>query len=57
MRASPGHSPAWRDKDFLNPEEALLESIVSQVVQAEQKEPLCPKFTHDGKDLNEQFRR
>jgi cyclase len=67
----PGHGPAWRDKDFLNLEAELLESIVSQVVQAAQKgivtveeiqrlvnvEPLRMKFTHDDKDLNEKFQR
>jgi cyclase len=67
----PGHDPAWRDKDFLNLEAELLESIVSQVVQAAQKgivtveemqklvnvEPLRVKFTHDDKDLNEKFQR
>jgi cyclase len=67
----PGHGPAWHDKTFLNLEADLLESIVSQVVQAEQKgmvtveemqkavnvEPLRLKFTHDDKDLNEKFQR
>ena len=67
----PGHGPAWRNKDFLNLEAELLESVVSQVVKAEQKgmvtveemqkvvnvEPLRLKFTHDDKDLNEKFQR
>ena len=67
----PGHGPAWHDKDFLNLEANLLESIVSQVVQAAQKgmvtveeiqkvvnvEPLRLNFTHDDKILNEKFQR
>jgi len=67
----PGHGPAWHDKDFLNLEADLLESVVSQVVQATQKgmvtveemqkavnvEPLRLRFTHDDKDLNAKFRR
>jgi len=66
----PGHGPAWHDKNYLNLEAELFESIVSQVVQAEQKglvtvpeiqnavnvELLRLKFTHDDKDLNGQFR-
>ena len=50
----PGHGPAWRDRDFLNLEASLLESVVGQVNQAAQK---GVKFTHDGKDLNEKFHR
>jgi cyclase len=67
----PGHGPAWRDKDFLNLEAELFESVVSQVGQAVQKgmvtvaevqkavnlESFRLKFTHDDKDLNKQFRR
>jgi cyclase len=67
----PGHGPAWHDKDFLNLEAELLESVVSQVGQAVQKgmvtveevqnavnvEPLRVKFTHDDKELNDKFRR
>jgi glyoxylase-like metal-dependent hydrolase (beta-lactamase superfamily II) len=67
----PGHGPAWRDKNFLNLEAELLETIVSQVRQAVQKgmvtveevqkavnvEPLRLKFTHDDNDLNGKFRR
>jgi cyclase len=67
----PGHGPAWHDKDFLNLEADLLESVVSQVVQAVQKgmvtveemqkavnvEPLRVRFTHDDKDLNAKFQR
>lgn len=67
----PGHGPAWRDKDFLNLEAELLESVVSQVRQAVQKgmvtveemqkavhvEPLRAKFTHDDRDLNAKFFR
>ena len=33
----PGHGPAWRDKDFLNLEADLLDSIVSQVREAVQQ--------------------
>jgi cyclase len=67
----PGHGPAWHDKDFLNLEAELLESVVHQVVQAVQKglvtveeiqktvnvEPLRLKFTRDDPDLNAKFRR
>lgn len=67
----PGHGPAWRDKDFLNLEAELFESVVSQVRKAVQKgmvteeevqkaidvESLRIKFTHDDKDLNGKFRR
>jgi glyoxylase-like metal-dependent hydrolase (beta-lactamase superfamily II) len=67
----PGHGPAWHDKSFLNLEAELLETIVSQVVQATQRgivtveelqktvnvEPLRLKFTHDDKDLNAKFKR
>jgi glyoxylase-like metal-dependent hydrolase (beta-lactamase superfamily II) len=67
----PGHGPAWHNKDFLNLEAELLESIISQVRQAVQQgmvtveemqkvvnvEPLRVKFTHDDKALNEKFRR
>jgi cyclase len=67
----PGHGPAWHDKDFLNLEAELFETIVSQVNQAVLKglvtveeiqktvsvEPLRLKFTHDDKDLNAKFQR
>ena len=67
----PGHGPAWRDKEFLNLEADLLESVVSQVIQAVQKgivtveemqklvnvEPMRVRFTHDDKDLNAKFQR
>lgn len=67
----PGHGPAWHDRNFLNLEAELFESVVSQVVQAEQEgmmtveeiqkavnvEPLRLKFTHDDKDLNGKFQR
>lgn len=67
----PGHGPAWHDKDFLNLEAELLESVVSQVGQAVQKgmvtvqemqkvvnvEPLRLKFTHDDPELNAKFQR
>jgi cyclase len=67
----PGHGPAWHDKDFLNLEAELFETIVSQVSHAVQQgmvtvdevqksvdvEFLRVKFTHDDKDLNRKFRR
>jgi cyclase len=67
----PGHGPAWHDKDFLNLEAELLETVVRQVVAAEREgmvtveeiqkavnvEPLRPKFTHDDADLNKKFQR
>ena len=67
----PGHGPAWHDREFLNLEAELLESIVSQVTQAEQQglvtveevqkavsvEFLRVKFTHDDRDLNAKFQR
>jgi glyoxylase-like metal-dependent hydrolase (beta-lactamase superfamily II) len=67
----PGHGPAWRDKNFLNLEADLLESVITQVVPAVQKgmvtveemrkavnvEPFRMKFTHDDKALNEKFQR
>jgi cyclase len=67
----PGHGPAWHDKDFLNLEAELLETVVSQVGQAVQMglvtveemqkvvnvEPLRLKFTHDDKELNAKFQR
>jgi cyclase len=67
----PGHGPAWHDKKFLNLEADLFESIVSQVVNAEQRglvtveeiqkavdvEPFRQQFTHDDKALDEKFRR
>jgi cyclase len=67
----PGHGPAWHDKEFLNLEAELLESVVSQVVRAVQKgmvtveemqkavnvEPMRVKFTHDDTALNDKFRR
>jgi glyoxylase-like metal-dependent hydrolase (beta-lactamase superfamily II) len=66
----PGHGPAWHDKDFLNLEAGLFETVISQVRQAVQQglvtveevqkvvnvESLRLKFTHDDKDLNKQFR-
>ena len=33
----PGHGPAWHDKDFLNLEADLLESVVLQVTRAVQQ--------------------
>jgi cyclase len=66
----PGHGSASRDKDFLNLEAELLETVVNQVGQAVQQgmvtveevqkavnvESLRVKFTHDDKDLNNKFR-
>ncbi len=67
----PGHGPAVRDKDALNLEVELLESIFRQVEEAEQQglvtveeiqkavnvESLRLKFTHDDKALNEEFQK
>jgi glyoxylase-like metal-dependent hydrolase (beta-lactamase superfamily II) len=67
----PGHGPAWHDKSFLNLEADLFESIVNQVVKAEQQglvtveeiqntvdvESFRLQFTHDDKALNSKFRR
>jgi cyclase len=67
----PGHGPAWHDKNFLNLEADLFESIVNQVVKAEQQglvtvdeiqnavdvESFRLQFTHDNKALNAKFRR
>jgi cyclase len=67
----PGHGPAWHDKNFLNLEAELLETIVSQVDRAVQQglvtveeiqkavdvEPLRLKFTNGDKDLNSKFQR
>ena len=67
----PGHGPAWRNKDFLNQEAELLETIVRQVSVAVQRglvtvdeirkavdvESLRTKFTHDDEELNAKFRR
>ncbi len=67
----PGHGPAWRDKEFLNLEAELFETIVRQVEDAVRRglvteaeiqkavdvEPLRTRFTHDDRDLNAKFRR
>jgi cyclase len=67
----PGHGPAWHDKNFLNLEADLFESIVNQVVKAERQglvtvdeiqnavdvEPFRLRFTKDDKALNAKFRR
>lgn len=67
----PGHGPAWHNKQFLNLEAELLETVVTQVRQAVQQgmvtvedvqkmvnvEFLRVKFTQDDKDLNGKFRR
>jgi hypothetical protein len=66
----PGHGAAWHDKDFVNLEAELFETIISQVGQAVQQgavtveemqkavnvEPFRLRFTHDDKHLNKQFR-
>ncbi|MBZ5555466.1 MAG: MBL fold metallo-hydrolase [Acidobacteriia bacterium] len=67
----PGHGPAWHDKNFLNLEAELFETLVRQVGQAVQQgmvtveevqkqvdvESLRLRFTGDDKDLNAKFRR
>ena len=67
----PGHAPAWHDKNFLNLEADLFESIVNQVVKAERQglvtadeiqnavdvEPFRLRFTNDDKALNAKSRR
>lgn len=66
----PGHGPAIRDKRFLTTEAELIESVVSQVGEIEQQgmvtvpemqkavnvESFRLKFTHDDKELNEDFK-
>jgi cyclase len=66
----PGHGPAWHDKNFLNLEADLFESIVNQVVKAERQglltvdeiqnavdvESFRLRFTNDDKALNAKFR-
>jgi cyclase len=65
----PGHGPAFHDKDFLNLEAELFETVVNQVSLALQKgsvtaeevqkevnvEPLRLKLTHDEHNLNKEF--
>lgn len=67
----PGHGPAWRDRDFMNLEAELFESIVRQVTDAVQKglvteeeikkivdvEPFRPRFSHGDPELDGKFRR
>jgi cyclase len=67
----PGHGPAFHDKNFLNLEAQLLDSVITQVravirkgaisiadVQAQVNvENLRPQFTHDDPALDRQFRR
>ena len=67
----PGHGPAWHDKNFLNLEADLFDSIVNQVVKAEQQglvtvdeiqnavdvESFRLRFTNDDKALNAKFHR
>jgi cyclase len=67
----PGHGPAWRDKDFMNLEAELFESILRQVTEAVQKglvteeeikktvdvEALRPKFSRGDPELDAKYRR
>jgi cyclase len=67
----PGHGPAFHDKNFLNLNAELIESVMEQVVHAEKQgmvtveemqkavnvEQFRLKFTHDDKDLNARFQR
>jgi len=67
----PGHGPAWHDKDFMNLEAELFESIVRQVTAAVRKglvteeeikktvdvESLRPKFSHGDPELDAKYRR
>ncbi|HSS21695.1 MAG TPA: MBL fold metallo-hydrolase [Pyrinomonadaceae bacterium] len=66
----PGHGPAFRDKEFLNLEIQLLESVIKEVHEALQKgiltldemqkvvtvDQLREKFAHNDKDLDARFR-
>jgi cyclase len=66
-----GHGPALRERNLLNSQLELFESVISQVgdavrqgvvtVEEMQKvvsvESLRVKFTHDDKELNEKFKR
>jgi len=66
----PGHGPAFRDKNFLNLEVELLETVIKGVQVAAQKgminldevqkavtaEELREKFTHNDPDLDARFR-
>jgi glyoxylase-like metal-dependent hydrolase (beta-lactamase superfamily II) len=66
----PGHGPAFRDKNFLNLEVELLESVIKGVHGALQKgmvtldevqkavtvDELRERFTHNDKDLDTRFR-
>lgn len=67
----PGHGPAWHDKDFMNLEAELFESIGRQVTAAVQKglvteeeikktvdvENLRPKFSRGDPELDAKYRR
>jgi len=67
----PGHGPAWHDKDFMNLEAELFESIVGQVTAAVQRglvteeeikkavdvETLRPRFAHGDPELDAKYRR
>jgi cyclase len=67
----PGHGPAIHDKNFLNLETGLLESVISQTDQIVQQgvmtvdemqkivnvESFRLKFTRDDKDLNAEFKK
>ncbi|MGH9712212.1 MAG: MBL fold metallo-hydrolase [Candidatus Acidiferrales bacterium] len=66
----PGHGPAFHDKNFLNLEVELLESVIEgvhdallrgmltldEVQKAVTVEQLREKFTHNDKDLDTRFR-
>jgi glyoxylase-like metal-dependent hydrolase (beta-lactamase superfamily II) len=66
----PGHGPAFHDKEYLELELALLESVTERVREALQKgaqtlddvqktvtaEDLRERFTHDDPDLDARFR-
>jgi cyclase len=65
----PGHGPALRDKGLLNSQAELFESVISQVEELVQQgmvtveemqkvvnvEPFRSTFTHNDKELNEEF--
>ena len=67
----PGHGPAWHDRDYMNLEAELFESIVRQVTDAVQKglvteeeikrvvdvEPFRTRFSRGDPELDAKFRR
>ena len=66
----PGHGPAFHDKEFLNLERELLETVIAgvraqlrkgefelaKIQAAVTAENLREKFTHDDPDLNDRYR-